>query len=450
MNPSTSSSSMAPVLADYHKKTANLRSKILKSEEERIQLEQKLRSFSSIDSRLKQQQQIEHIQSYFKQLNEESQRAKQRNLNLLNDLTQAEHNLNQLRIDTEQLIRLKNDYIQYLESSYSNRQKNISTGAYTNVHNTIDDFDRLRQQQNDGNLRHSIPTTHQSDKIDSSLLYKRYEDQLKTGLDRTNLSTINSEIKDHQYDDQSTSDTTSNTFSRSKRSGSLRMELHRLGLYFLLDYIEKELIDTIDKKKFYRYDPPTITQKRTILDIANEQQQYALKDLEPATTSMVILDQLPSTIRRITINKCLLTEDIPSSNIKDLDKDIITKMLPEQDRSLWTRLIDHFIRLLKLHIMTKSLLKHILEKIVGIQQSSSDDDTSTDKKQPVQHIIKTNTASSSSWLNKLTSGGIMDDDDTSSSSITNKSKKNIKSASSVSTTPRTDVNRDDSDLEFYS
>ncbi|CAF4080610.1 unnamed protein product [Rotaria sp. Silwood2] len=474
MNPSTSSSSMAPVLADYHKKTANLRSKILKSEEERIQLEQKLRSFSSIDSRLKQQQQIEHIQSYFKQLNEESQRAKQRNLNLLNDLTQAEHNLNQLRIDTEQLIRLKNDYIQYLESSYSNRQKNISTGAYTNVHNTIDDFDRLRQQQNDGNLRHSIPTTHQSDKIDSSLLYKRYEDQLKTGLDRTNLSTINSEIKDHQYDDQSTSDTTSNTFSRSKRSGSLRMELHRLGLYFLLDYIEKELIDTIDKKKFYRYDPPTITQKRTILDIANEQQQYALKDLEPATTSMVILDQLPSTIRRITINKCLLTEDILSSNIKDLDKDIITKMLPEQDRSLWTRLIDHFIRLLKLHIMSsqtlankfaptllpnnsiylydkaKSLLKHILEKIVGIQQSSSDDDTSTDKKQPVQHIIKTNTASSSSWLNKLTSGGIMDDDDTSSSSITNKSKKNIKSASSVSTTQRPDVNRDDSDLEFYS
>ena len=71
---------------------------------------------------------------------------------------------------------------------------------------------------------------------------------------------------------------------------------------------------------------------------------------------MVILDQLPSTIRRTTINKCLLTEDILSSNIKDLDKDIIAKMLPEQDRSLWIRLIDHFTQLLKLHIMNSQTL----------------------------------------------------------------------------------------------
>jgi hypothetical protein len=129
------------------------------------------------------------------------------------------------------------------------------------------------------------------------------------------------------------------------------MELNRSGLYFLLDYIEKELKDTIDKKKFYHHDPPTITQKRAILDIANNQQQFAIKDLEPTTTSMVILDQLPSTIRRTTVHQCLLTEEILSSNIIDLDKDTITKMLPEQDRPLWTRLIDHFIRLLKYHIM---------------------------------------------------------------------------------------------------
>jgi hypothetical protein len=250
------------------------------------------------------------------------------------------------------------------------------------------------------------------------------------------------------------------------------MELNRFGLYFLLDYIEKELIDTIDKKKFYRHDPPTITQKRTILDIANEQQHNAIKDLDPTTTSMVILDQLPSTIRRTTINKCLLTEEILSANIKDLDKDIILKMLPEQDRSLWTRLIDHFTQLLKLHIMSsetlankfaptllpnnvlyahdkaKSLLKHIVEKLVGTQPSSSDDETSTDRKQPVQHIIKTNTTSSSSWLNKLTSGGKIDDDESSSSSST--PKKMVKSPSSTATTPRSNVNKEDSDFEFFS
>ncbi len=398
MNPS--SSSMAPVLADYHQKSANLRSKILKNEEQRIALEHKLRSLSNVDSRLKQRQQTDYIQSYFSQLNQESQRAEQRNLQLLNDINQAENNLNQLRINAEHLISLKHDYVQYLETNYPDWRKSTPT---TNI-NTYD--------------FHRASTTHP------------------------------------HYDDQSTSESTSNNFSRSKRAGSLRMELHRSGLYFLLDYIEKELIDTIDKKKFYHHDPPTITQKRTILDIANEQQHSAIKDLEPTTTSMVILDQLPSTIRRTTIHQCLLTEDILSLNVIDLDKDLITKMLPEQDQSLWIRLIDHFTRLLKHHIMNsdtlankfaptllptnvlylhekaKSVLKHIVEKLT--QQLSSDDEPSThDKKQILQNIVKTNPILPSSWLNKLDN-----DDETSSSS-----------SPSITTNKKND--QYDSDFEFF-
>jgi hypothetical protein len=241
------------------------------------------------------------------------------------------------------------------------------------------------------------------------------------------------------------------------------MELSRLGLYFLLDYIEMELKDTIDKKKFYRLDPPTITQKRTILNIANDQDKFSLKDLDPTMTSMVILDQLPSTIRRTTVNKCLLTEEILSLNIQDLDKNLIAQMLPEQDRSLWLRLIDHFNQLLKLHIMNsqtlvnkfaiaflpanifytqdkaKSLLKHILERLVGTQSSSSDDEISISKNQPVQHIVH---QSSSSFLKKLTNDSYLDDDDddksTSSSSTAKISHKS----------PRTNINKDD-DHEFF-
>jgi len=408
MNPS----SMAPVLIDYHKKSANLNSRILKNEEQRIELEQKLRSLSNVDSRLKQRQQIDNIQSYFTQLNSESQRAKQRNTQLLNDITQAEHNLNQLRIDTEHLIRVKHDYLQYLESNYPDWQKRVSSEMTTNVNN----FD---------------------------------------------LNRIN------EHDDHSISESISNTFSRSKYGGSLRMKLSRSGLYFLLDYIEKELIDTIDKNKFYHHDPPTITQKRTIINIANEQQQNSIKDLDPTTTSMVIIDQLPSTIRRTTIHKCLLTEDILSSNIIDLDKTTITNMLPEQDRSLWIRLIDHFTRLLKYHIMNsdtlankfaptllpnnvfylhdkaKSLLKHILEKLVGNQSSNSDDEISISKKQPIQHIVQTNAkSSSSSWLKKLTNGSAFDDDDDDDDDY-------HKSPGSTATTPRANVNKDDSDHEFF-
>ena len=135
---------MALVLADYHKKSANLRSNMLKNEGERIQLEEKLRSLSTVDSRLKQQQQIEHVQAYFTKLNQESQRAEVRNSQLLNDLTKAEHNLNQLRIDVEHLIRLKHDYVQYLESNHPNLPKPGSAGTNTNNYNS----DRSHQQSN--------------------------------------------------------------------------------------------------------------------------------------------------------------------------------------------------------------------------------------------------------------------------------------------------------------
>ncbi|UJR09770.1 hypothetical protein I4U23_013997 [Adineta vaga] len=450
------SSTLSPGIADYHKRSARLYSEILKSEEQRIQLDQKLNSLFTIDSRLKQRQQVDDIHSYFSQFNQESERAKQRNLQLLNDIQRAEQHLDELRKDSEHLIRLKSDYTEYLESNYPNWQKPESSTISSIVNKDIYSFDRLRTHQNDV---HSTPSTHQPIDITPSSMSQHH-------LDHARPSTTNNQ---QQPDDQSLSDSTSSAFSRSKRPGSLRMELSRLGLFFLLDYIENELHDTIDKKKFYHHDPPTITQKRTILDIANNRQQSALKDLDPTTTSMVILDQLPSTIRRTTVHQCLLTEDILSLNVIDLDKDIITKILPENDRILWTRLIDHFTRLLKFHIMNsqilankfapilslnnrqsllekaKCLLKHIVDKLHGAQQSISEDETSFERKQPIQSLVKTNTASSS-WLSKLTSGGGLDDDDDTSTTST-VTKKNIKSTSS---TPRANKNLDDSDLEFYS
>ena len=430
---------MAPVWSDYRQRNSNLRSKILKNEEQRLQLEQKLRSMSTNTPHSHQKRQIQHIQTYFTRLNEQSQRAEQRNLKLLQELTQAQEHLDKLHFDAEHLSQLKNDYLHYLETHYPNWQRPTSSSSTPHVNNS-QEYDRLNQQiqlENDGNLRQ----VQQSYDVNSSMLFKRYEDQLNVGLDQTLSPPIPVE--------QSISES---IISRSKHTGSLRMELHRRGLNFLLDYIENELKDTIDKKKFYRLDPPTITQKRTILDIANEQQIYALKDHDPTTISMVILDQLPSTIRRTTVNKCLLTEEILSSNIKDLDKNLIAQMLPEQDQILWLRLIDHFVQLLKFHCMNiqtvvnkftlallpansfythdkaKSLLKHILEKLVGRQISSSDDDTSSSKIQPIEHIIHTNPT----WMKKLT----QDDDDE-------------KSTSSSSTIKRSNIQKDDSDQDYF-
>ena len=321
---------MKPSLTEYHRTSSQLRSKILRSEEQRIELEQKLRSLSTVDARLHHHEQTEHVKTYFARLNEESRQAEQRNMALLNDLTQAEYHLNQLRLDAERLIRLRHDDATYARTEIS--------PSYN--------FDRS-------------PTDHHVQHNDVDEAY---------------------------------------SFSRVKRPGSLRMELNRSGLYFLLDYLEHEFVDSIDKQKFYRHDPPTLAQKRSIIDIANRHDRSAIKDLDPTTTSMAILDQLPSTVRRSTTHQCLLTDEILSANIKDLDQNAIANKLPEQDRALWTRLMEHFMKLIKCHIMSahvlaskftlallpeqayvshdkaRNLLEHILEKYVGMQATSSEDD----------------------------------------------------------------------------
>lgn len=440
MNPT---SSITSGLTDHQQQRHNnVRSKILKNEEQRLQLEQKLRLMASNTSRSYQRKQIQHIQTYFNRLNDQSQRAEQRNLQLLNDLTQAQQQLDKLHFDAEHLIHLKNDYVTYLESHYPNWQRPSSSTQTSSQVNHSQEYDRLihgMKLESDGNLRQ----VRQSYDADSSMLFKRYEDQLK---DRT-ISPANPMPNPEQTMSES-NEIGQATFARGIRHGSLRMELSPQSLYFLLDYIEIELKDTIDKKKFYRFDPPTISQKRTILDIAKDRDKSALQEQDPPTVSMVILDQLPSTIRRTTINKCILTDEILSANIKDLDKSIIGQMLPEQDRFLWLRLIDHFIQLLKLHIMNssklvekfavaflpansfyahdkaKSLLKHILEKHIGRQSSGSDDENSSSKSAPIQHIVTNNVQpSSSSWLKKLTEGSSYDDDEKSTSSTAKLSEK---------------------------
>lgn len=397
---------MALILDDYHRKRANLHAKILESEEQRIVLDLQLRSLLTVDTRLKEREQTDSIQSYFTQLDRDSSRAKQRNIQLLDEINRTEIHLNQLRIDTDKLIRIKTDYVHYLESSYPDWQRQL--------------------------VSHNV-------RVDPDL---------------------------------STSDSNSTTLSRSKRTSSLQMKLNRTGLYFLLDYLEMELKHSIDKKKFYDgSDSPTISLKRTIIDIANEQDRSAMKDLEPTATSMVILEQLPSTIRQTTVHKCLLTEEILSLNVIDLNRDSITKMLPEQDRSLWLRLIEHFTHLIKHHVMTteslakkfaplfltnnalllhekaKSVLKHVLEKLGGTQPIHSDDDTSTtEKKSVLQEMIKSNPVLSAPWMNKVQTGIFEDDSSSStSSSMTTTAKKNL----TKSTTSSTKIHQDD-DFEFYS
>ena len=166
MNPSsTSASAVAPVLTDYRQRSSNLRSKILQNEEQRMQLEQRLRAMTTKTSPIRQRRQIQHIQTYFTRLNQDSQRAEERNLNLLSDLTHAQQHLDQLHDDAEHLTRLKADYLAYLESHYPKWQRPASARSSTNLPST-NEYDRLVEQiqqrdhlQSDGNLRQSKRTT---------------------------------------------------------------------------------------------------------------------------------------------------------------------------------------------------------------------------------------------------------------------------------------------------
>lgn len=394
---------MAPYLNDYHQRSTRLRALLLRNEEERLQIEQKLRSISTIDLRLQQSRTLDQIQDYFARLNEESRRAEERNRRLLNDFTRAQSLLDQIQIDAEKLIRLKRDFLDQPQPQ-----------PY--------DFDRSRMK---------------------------------------------SQGEIEAAEEYSTSEST--TLSRSKRPSSLRMELTRTGLYFLFNYLEKEFLESIDKKKFYQHDPPTLTQKKLILNIANGQQQQALKEQDPATVSMVILDQLPSTIRRTTVKQCLLTEEILSGNIVDMTVQSISRRIPEQDRILWDQCMRHLMKLHHDRILSseliaqkfasallpeqtaflqdkaKSLLKHLVEHQPGQESSTSDDESS--KRKDASLKLK---SSNSSWLNKALTRKSFDDESSSSSTSDIPRKTPIQS---TITTPRKapSVHDDDgSDLDFYS
>ena len=137
-------SSVLPVHADYHQRATHVRSKILKNEEQRMQLEQSLRAMLTRSSRSDHRRQIQHIQTYFTRLNQQSERAEQRNLNVLNDLTQVQQRLDQLHHDAEHLARLKNDYSAYLESNYPRWQALRSSGASSQL-NSSNEYNRLVQ-----------------------------------------------------------------------------------------------------------------------------------------------------------------------------------------------------------------------------------------------------------------------------------------------------------------
>lgn len=134
-------------LPSHQERNSNLRLKILKNEEARLQLEQRLRAMNNRSTQLHQRKQIQHIQSYFNRLNEQSQRAEQRNLNLLHQLTEARERLDHLHNDAEHLMRLKDDYVRYLESHYPNWQRPMSSPS--------PDRDHLHLE---GNLRQSSKT----------------------------------------------------------------------------------------------------------------------------------------------------------------------------------------------------------------------------------------------------------------------------------------------------
>ncbi|CAF0763453.1 unnamed protein product [Didymodactylos carnosus] len=572
---------------DYHNRKTSLRAKILKNEEQRILLEQKLRQMSTVDSRVKRFQ-IQQIQSYFNKVYAESERAEKRNMSLLQDLNSAEQHLEQLRLNAEKLVHLKQDYQYYLQQNYPNwklsttltepsQQKQQFYNPYDRLAQEIkqnklttdqNNNNQLHQQQrlnNEGNIRQEntlddvhyrsnrFPSRSQSYDVDSTMLFKRYEDQLKVGFDLTlspptlldlrsppvvaatnqqsptitkppsfndthdqinHLGDLSPDMEgaklsekqyrsntqhqqhqdnsfsDHVTQSRESADTLSN--SNHHRKGSLRMELNRSGLEFSLDFMQNELQNTLDQKKYYRHDTPTIMQRKKILNGANERNRAILAEYGPAAVSMVVLDQMTSTIRRYTIQKCLFTDEILSLNIKDVNKDIVFQRLNQIDPSgatLWNVLIEHFIFLQRRHVMNiptiaktfartlisktsealekaESLLIHILEKFVRDRTSSSSSDEENDnfkksQPQPQQQQqqqygqqVKNKNIKSKSWLDKIADGD--DDDYNSTESSSSKSKPMKKSFETSEAGKRWLSNeknvqpQEDSDMEFYS
>jgi hypothetical protein len=100
------------------------------------------------------------------------------------------------------------------------------------------------------------------------------------------------------------------------------------------------------------------------------QRREPLNDISSADVSMVILDQLPSVIKNHTQNKCVLTPDLLSLSMTDINEEIIKSSLENpNDKELWNRLLKHWLYLKRSAMYdSKSLAVKFAPALLGVYQ----------------------------------------------------------------------------------
>lgn len=143
-------------------------------------------------------------------------------------------------------------------------------------------------------------------------------------------------------------------------------------MYYLLDYIELEIRHTIHPERYYKQVEPHYKTKLEIIKLARENE--SLDEMDPADISMVILDQLPIVIRKRTKSRCLFTPDIMGLSVADINEQIVSKSLTdEQDRQLWSRLYKHFNYLKTYSSIDVYTMAHLFgPSLLGSNQNGSE------------------------------------------------------------------------------
>lgn len=125
-------------------------------------------------------------------------------------------------------------------------------------------------------------------------------------------------------------------------------EITSAGMVRLLQCVEKELSNSLAVEGYYRARNPDPATRKDIIFKANN--GGALSSLDGEQVSMVVLEQLTPLVRRLP-GACLLSDILLQGNTSSLTETSIRENLHRDSLSLWDKLMEHFVCLVKNNVL---------------------------------------------------------------------------------------------------
>ncbi|XP_060558323.1 uncharacterized protein LOC132718621 isoform X3 [Ruditapes philippinarum] len=161
-------------------------------------------------------------------------------------------------------------------------------------------------------------------------------------------SPVQAVVEEHDDDDEDDTDRTPSI---------VHPEISTSGLFRLLKFVEEELLNALALENFYRTRNPDEATKKDIIYKANNENS-SLQSLDGELVSMVILQQLTLVVRRLP-GGCMLSDTLLVRGSHSSTNEQIRSNLHRDAQTLWDKLMEHFILLVKNRVMGTREVAHV-------------------------------------------------------------------------------------------